>query len=118
MYIVKNKEGFTLVELLVVLIVLSVISAICYPIVTKTINNQKVKLTAEQQNRIIDAAKNYVASNNIGDEDCLTIPELQSSGYLEAGTIENPSGGTMDGSVSVKWDDSSNQYIYKYVGSC
>ena len=118
MKILKNKKGFTLVELLAVLVVLGIISVICYPVVTKTIADQKTKLTAEQQNRIINAAKNYVASTVIDDEACLTITALQNSGYLEAGTIENPSGGNMTGGVSVRWDDSKNQYIYTYVSSC
>ena len=36
-----NKKGFTLVELLAVLVVLGIVALVCYPIVTKTINNSK-----------------------------------------------------------------------------
>ena len=113
-----NKKGFTLVELLAVLVILSLVAAICYPMVTKTINNQKSKLSEEQKNRIISAAKNYVASTVVGENECMTISALQSSGFLEAGDIKDPNGGTMSGGVKITWDDSKNQYLYEYVGSC
>ena len=113
-----NKKGFTLVELLAVLVVLGLVAAICYPMVTKTIATQKEKLGKEQKNRVISAAKNYVASNVLGDEECITVAELQSSGFLEAGDIEDPnSGGTLNGGVKIVWDDSNNQYTYTYVSS-
>ena len=119
MNILKNKKGFTLVELLAVLVVLGIIAIICYPAVTKTITDQRTKLSAEQRNRIINAAKNYVASNSIGDEACLSVSDLQAGGYLEVGTIEDPNGGTLNGAgVQVRWDDTNYQYIYTFVSSC
>ena len=119
MNILKNKKGFTLVELLSVLVVLGLIAIICYPAVTKTINDQKVKLSAEQRNRIINAAKNYVASNVIADETCINVSDLQSGGYLDQGTIEDPNGGTLNGGgVEVKWDETNHQYTYAYVDTC
>ena len=120
MNIFINKKGFTLVELLAVLVVLGIIAVICYPIVTKTLTNQKTKLSSEQRNRIINAAKNYVASNVISDEaSCIKVSDLQSGGYLESGTIKDPNGGTLDGAgVQVDWDDEHNQYTYTFVGSC
>ena len=120
MNILKNKKGFTLVELLAVLVVLGIIAIICYPIVTKTINTQKNKVYNEQKNRIITAAKNYVASNTVDDSGvCLSVATLQSSGYLEVGTIENPLGGTFNGAgVSVVWSDTNHQYVYTFVNAC
>lgn len=113
-----NKKGFTLVELLAVLVVLGIVALVCYPIVTKTINNSKTDLSVEQKNRIISAAKNYVAANVIDDNECVTISELQGSGYLESGTIKDPAGGKLDGGVQITWSDTNNQYEYAYVNSC
>lgn len=118
MNILKNKKGFTLVELLAVLVVLAIIAVICYPIVTKIIANQKDKLSNEQKNSIIHAAKNYVASQAISDDTCLSVSTLQSSGYLESGSIKNPNGGTLNGGVSVIWSNANQQYEYEYVESC
>ena len=113
-----NKKGFTLVELLAVLVVLGVVAVVCYPIVTKTINNSKVDLSVEQKNRVINAAKNYVAANIVGDSECVTVAQLQSSGYLESGEIKDPAGGTLNGGVQITWSDVNNQYEYAYVAAC
>lgn len=113
-----NKKGFTLVELLAVLVILGIIAIVCYPIVTRTINNSKTDLSVEQKNRIINAAKNYVAANVISDSECVTVSQLQSSGYLESGAIKDPAGGTLDGGIKITWSDANNQYEYQYVGSC
>ena len=114
-----NKKGFTLVELLAVLVILGIIAIVCYPIVTRTINNSKTDLSVEQKNRIINAAKNYVAANAIGDSECVTVSQLQSSGYLESGAIKDPAGGgSLDGGIKITWSDENNQYEYQYVDSC
>lgn len=113
-----NKKGFTLVELLAVLVILGVVAVVCYPIVTRTINNSKNDLSVEQKNRIISAAKNYVAANIVDDSECVTVSELQTSGYLESGDIKDPAGGTLTGGVQITWSDANNQYEYTYVNSC
>lgn len=119
MNILENRKGFTLVELLAVLVVLGLIAVICYPMITKTITSQKGKLSTEQRNRIINAAKNYVASNTIDDNTCLSVSQLQGSGYLETGNIEDPNGGSLNSAgVMVSWNESTHQYTYTFVSSC
>ena len=114
-----NKRGFTLVELLAVLVVLGIVAVVCYPIVTKTINSSKNDLAVEQRNRVISAAKNYVASNVVEDNSCITVEALKNSGYLESGDIKDPSTGkNLGGGVKVTWSDTNNQYEYKYVDKC
>ena len=58
------KKGFTLAELIGVLVVLALIAMIAVPSVTKTIKENKSKVCVIQFNNIIEEAKGW-ASNNI-----------------------------------------------------
>lgn len=79
--------GFTLVELLAVIVVLGVILAIAVPQVTKTIANSKVSAYERTVSQVENAARLYVASNP--DEQEVTLEQLVTGGYLEL-TPEDP----------------------------
>lgn len=112
---ILNKKGFSLVELLAIIVILSIIALIAYPIIGNVISNSKDKLEKEQYGRVKSAAKNWVTANSVPDTGkCLSIAELTSGGYLETGDIKNPNGGTFGGSFNITWDASNNQYSYKY----
>ena len=53
----KEKKGFTLVELLAVITLLSLVGLISVPIATNIIDKSKVKAYKQTLNGIIDAAK-------------------------------------------------------------
>lgn len=115
----KNDRGFTLVELMAVIVVLAIIALIASPMVMNTINNSKKKLSSEQIKTLEEAARLYAIKNGPDTCECVTIATLQSEGYLEEGTISDPdTGGTLNGCVAIKWNESSKQYSYKYGGSC
>ena len=59
-----NKKGFTLVELLTIVIILAVISAIIFPILSKTIENNKKKSFEASLNAVVRAAELYKSNNN------------------------------------------------------
>jgi prepilin-type N-terminal cleavage/methylation domain len=112
-----NKKGFTLVELLAILVILSIITLIAYPIIGNVINNSKSKLQKEQYNRIKSAAKNWATSNSIDETTgaCIKISDLKSGGYLEDANIEDPKlGSSMNGSFKIEWVSAKNQYKYTY----
>ncbi len=67
--IMKNKGGFTLVELLAVIVILAIIAAIAVPSVAHVINNTKKDAKVAEAIQIVDAAKLYVASNNVDSSD-------------------------------------------------
>ncbi len=115
---IRNEKGFTLVELLAVLVILAFIALIAFPIVTGIINNSREKLSEEQFNRLEEAVKSYTTKNVAEDEACVSISELKSGGYLENVEIKNPdTGETINGIYHIIWDTDHNQYTYQYDGS-
>ncbi len=121
------KKGFTLVELLAVIVVLAVISLIIFPIVTSQINSSKKDLYDVQVDNIIRAAKDMVLDNpSLLDENhiittLISIKDLKSTtntsgvSYLEDEDIKNPqTGEIMNGTVIIKYDSNKKGYVYEY----
>lgn len=122
-----NKKGFTLVELLAVIIVISIVSLIIFPVVTKQITKSKQDLYNIQVENIIKAAKDMVLDNrDLIDENhivptLISVEEMQSAtnkkgvNYLEEGTIKSPlDQSVMNGTVIITYDESSKGYKYEY----
>lgn len=101
-----KKSGFTLVELLGVIVVLGIVGMITVPIISSVINSSKDKALAAQQDSIKLAAKHYVDANIYGMPTCtaasgqtclakqITLGELKKTGFLESSDIDNPKSGT------------------------
>ncbi|MEH7112096.1 prepilin-type N-terminal cleavage/methylation domain-containing protein [Neobacillus niacini] len=60
----KEQKGFTLVELLAVIVILGIIAAIAIPAIGNVINNSKEKAAVQEGLQIINAAKYYVSDVN------------------------------------------------------
>ena len=54
----KNNKGFTLVEVLAMLVVLGIIIGVTVPNITGILSNQKTNLIAEDGIKMIENAKN------------------------------------------------------------
>ena len=89
-----NKKGFTLVEVLAVIVVLGLLVTIVFPVVTGTIKDSENKAYNNQLKIIIDAAKMYAldmeSSNtsvipDIGSDEptYISIDTLVEKGYLD-----------------------------------
>ena len=135
-----NKKGFTLVEVLAVIIILSMIIAITVPNVYKLINKGKEDSYVTLKNSFVAAAKNFVSDNRyeisvvqtgscvnnernvlkIGetllDDNKLTIDKLVNGGYIKKPKdgIKNPKDDKVldvdDSYVIVKYDCSRLDY--------
>lgn len=86
------KKGFTLAELLAVLVVLGIISAITIPIVTTQLSNYKKDLCKTQYQNILTAARVYGSDNimTLKDGDTITLGILKQKGYIDSDEIKNP----------------------------
>ena len=119
-----KKEGFTLVELLAVIVIIGIIYLIVFPSVTSFINKSKEKSYNIQVDLIEKASKKWVVDNtdellkkdpyhlnNIN----LTLTTLKKDGYLQDEFIENPkTKKIMTGCVVVSYQSNKNQYEYTY----
>lgn len=82
------KKGFTLAELLGVIIILALISLIAIPAITDSLNQHKKNLCDTQLNYIIAAAKNWGTDHMLqlpeeGEELTIKLSELIQQGYME-----------------------------------
>ena len=114
------KKGFTLVELLGVLIVLGLIALVTVPIASTAVKDSKNKLYNSQVERIIEASKKYVLENIDNTEiiskdlyNYVSLETLKTGGYLENRDIKDPrTKQVMDGCVTISY--SSNKFNYEY----
>lgn len=115
------KKGFTLVELLSVIVILGVISLIVFPVITKTMKESKEKLYQTQLYQLKDAGKKW-ALEHISDLDpeyvndvYVPISMLKDLSYLDKDVITNPQDKSpMNGCVIVHYDTDKKEYNYRY----
>ena len=113
--------GFTLVELLVVIIILGVIALITFPIINKSIKSSKEKALDQVINNIEDAAYKYSISNDIGYQpfyNKIELSTLISAGILKDNIINPVTDEQMQGCVLYKWVEEYKQYEFKYDEEC
>lgn len=85
-----NKKAFTLIELLSVIVILSVISAIAYPKIIDIISVSKITAYNTAKSNIINSAKlRYLADVNSSAVTEYTVDDLITSKYLKE-DIKNP----------------------------
>jgi len=89
------KKGFTLAELLGVIVVLALISLVTVPAVSDVLKNNKKKLCETQLQNIKLAAQNYGADHfydlpvESGGTFSIELKDLTSNGYIDK-EIRNP----------------------------
>lgn len=76
-----NKEdGFTLVELLGVIVILGIILAIAIPAIGNIVDNARTNTAEQQEALVIDAAKLYFVEKDV---ETVKVGDLISDGFLE-----------------------------------
>ena len=91
-----KKNGFTMVELIAVIVIMTLILLIVFPSINSTIKNSEEKKKQETLNNIYMAAENYLLANydnykidNIGDTTYIYITDLINNNYMSIDTL-NP----------------------------
>ncbi len=85
----KNKKGFTLVELLAVIVILGIIMTVSIPAVSKWINRSKNESLESQKQTLLMAGEAYAQGNSkvlpkvIGETKIIKAEELKKANYLK-----------------------------------
>lgn len=119
-----NKKGFTLIELMGVVVILSILVMIAVPVVDKYIKQTKLESAKVQKETLILAAKNWAGDNkdslplNSGNSIHVSLDTLMEMGYLDLDIVSNISKFEVDGqnlSVydSVKITNDGKKYVYE-----
>ena len=125
-----NKKGFTLTELLGVIVILAIIAIIAFPSVLGLLNNSQNETDEAMQNFAITAARSYVNDNmdsypkalekQTKTYSNLKIQTLLDEGYISSTTISSEKNCEMLND-EIKITSDSVKYSYKYVtvdGGC
>ena len=121
------KKGFTLVELIATLIILSVVAIIVVPNVYDNMDDSKSKITITQTTSIIDSAKEWSADHirelSCNNDSYVFLKDLQSNGYIDDPLYQDTEGHTYNSNLFVlihcdviEADDNNNEnYKYTYT---
>ncbi|MBE6152512.1 MAG: hypothetical protein E7165_04300 [Firmicutes bacterium] len=118
-----NKEGFTLVELLAIIIILAVILVLIVPSITGVLKDTRETAYNKQITVIENAAKKWGTQNgdklpDIGSKQIITIDfgTLKNEKFLTSDQIINPkTEKNLTGCVKIYYNNEYNQYEYKYT---
>ena len=90
----ENKNGFTLVELLGVIVVLSILALITIPIISNVVNDMRIKSLESSAYGLIEAGNLYYIGNDVYDtirfdknSTTDTLKELSYKGTVKNGTL-------------------------------
>ena len=111
------KKGFTLVELLVVIVILGLIALVVYPAILGVINNSKQDAYKNQKKIIENAAKKWGLENSseLTDGMCVDVKDLKkyigNDDFIDPKTNKGIEGCVK---VSLAAENEGNQYQYDY----
>lgn len=115
-----KKKGFTLIELMGVIMILGVIALIAIPVVDRQLKESKKDLSQTQKENIKDAAKMWAAKNiynlpESGASCYIKYSDLTSGGYLKE-ELKDPNTNVefSDDTVSIKVEKDANYNKYNY----
>lgn len=127
---IKNNKGFTLVELIAVVLILALIGILVIPAIGKTIKDTKSDLYESQVTALIDGMQNWVADHprllpsEPGEKVYVSLGQLKLGNYIDM-DIKNPKTDKyfnteirMSVEKNVSTDSNGNVLTDKYIYDC
>ena len=120
-----GKKGFTLIEIIAIIILLSVIALITYPIINNLISDSREELYNKQISELERLSNTWVTKNinKLKIEDGytynLSFEELHEQGFVSDEQVKNPkTGKNLEGCIKVVYNSSNNGYNVNYDSTC
>lgn len=120
----KNKKGFTFVELTAVIILLAMVSVLSYSFITKSINSKKQEISDAMSKIIYEASNIYMGYNPDiysmidGNVYCIRLGELTDLELLNNPLVDPITNKNISLDNYVKVEVNVNQYLYNIVDTC
>ncbi len=115
-----NNKGFTLVELLAVLVILVAIMSIAIPSISSSLERSKSRQEESKKRILESAAELYVTDhrNNINKDTCtIKLETLLDENYIDKDAAEGPNGEDLkDNCVKYK-KEANGKITYEYNAS-
>lgn len=119
------RKGFSLVELLAVLVILGLLSLISIPLVNSSLKKSREKARVVQINEIVKASKKYAIKNsfvlpqNEGEETTIQFKDLIKNNYIDSTQVVDPvTKKELNGCIKVCYKCSNIEYDYYYKEEC
>ena len=120
-----NKKGFTLIEIIAIIILLSVIALITYPVINNLIINSKEELYEKQISELVRLSNTWATKNikklkmTDGYVYNLSFEELYEQGFVSDKQVKNPkTGENLPGCMKVTFNSTNNGYDVSYDEGC
>ena len=118
------KKGFTLVELIGVVIILALIALLAFPPILNSIRKTKIELSNASKEILYNAVDLYISENlndfpkNNGNIYCVTLNTLVSKEYLPTKVYDSVTGEeiSLDSKIEIKVEN--NGYAYNMNNDC
>ena len=117
-----KRNGFTLVELLAVIIIIGVLSLITVPVVDNVIKSSKQSAHDEQLELILSAAKEWGSKHMMslpadeGDTTTVTISVLKTSGLIDVNLKSPVNDKCFSNDTVIVITRKNNNYVYNFDG--
>lgn len=113
------KKGFTLIELMAVVVIISLVCLLTFPNIVNQIKKSKDANKDNVEKVIISAAKRYVNDNidkyNEEGDYCIAVQDLINNDYLKEDIVKDEENDITDYSVSLMLSD---KYVYELKKVC
>ena len=114
----KNQKGFSMVELLAVIVILGIISVVTIGSVTKLVEKAKKNQLEQQEKAVRLAAESYAQANRkylpktIGTKKTIQLQELLTTKYITEPIKDSAGNSCMQNSYIEVYKSAKNKYVY------